>query len=155
VTWVRFFPLPISILTGTLALDGTLGPIDQVAGGADRPGGAEGGSQRARRVRAGVVHEPGGRRARLCLRAHDLLLGGAGADRHPVGNRRGFEMQPTVALANNGVALAVWQRALATTGVVEGAAFSAAGAVGPATQRHVLPYGGLTAGRGAARLAHR
>jgi len=46
----------------------------------------------------------------------------------------GGQMLPTVALANNGQAVAAWQRGLGNTGIVEGAAFSAGGAAGPATQ---------------------
>jgi hypothetical protein len=43
------------------------------------------------------------------------------------------DMTPSVTLANNGAALATWQRNLGGTGVVEAAQFSAAGAEGPAT----------------------
>ena len=43
-------------------------------------------------------------------------------------------MLPSVTLANNGAALATWQRSLGDTGIVEAASFSAGGAEGPATQ---------------------
>jgi hypothetical protein len=135
VTWTRFSPSPIAILMRTIGADGTLGPIDVAADGQDRPLGGR------------VAVSPSGAAALVWFTspsdpaAHDVAFGrtlsptGALAPAVPLsGPGSGVDMMPHVSLADNGAAVAAWQRSLGETGVVEGASFSAGGAEGPATQ---------------------
>jgi hypothetical protein len=134
VSWVRFSPEPIAVLTRTIAPDGALGPIDEIASGEDRPVGARvavNASGAAALVwftsppSAGASDFVFGRTISPAGRlAPAVTLSGPG---QPV------DMTPSVTLANNGAALATWQRNLGGTGVVEAARFSAAGAEGAAT----------------------
>jgi len=133
VTWVRFDPSPLALLTRTIGADGTLGPIDVVADGDDRP------------VDARVAVNASGSSAVAWssspIGAPDLAVGrtispsGAMAPPVPLSPPAiPAQMLPSVTMANNGAALAAWQRSLGDTGIVEAASFSAVGAEGPATQ---------------------
>jgi hypothetical protein len=139
VTWTRFDPSPLAILTRTIGADDTLGPIDVVAGGGGRP-------EDDRPVEARVAVNASGAAAVAWFTspnaAPDVVYGRtlspSGAMTPPVplsGPSAGSEMTPQVTLAANGAALATWQRDLGNdTGIVEAASFSAGGAEGPATQ---------------------
>lgn len=134
VSWERFFPEPLQVLTRTIGADGTLGPIDVVDNGGDRPVdphiavNASGAAALAWStspppgtsfVAVGRTISPSGDLApAVPLSAPAVPL----------------QMVPSVTLANNGAALATWQRSLGDTGIVEAASFSARGAEGPATQ---------------------
>jgi hypothetical protein len=134
VTWVRFTPEPISVLTRTIALDGTLGPPDEVAGGGDRPVGPR------------VAVNAGGAAALVWFtspttNAPDFAFGrtisSAGALAPPLtlsAPGGPVDMSPTVTLDDEGTALAVWQRNRNDgTGVVEAASFSRGDVIGAAT----------------------
>jgi hypothetical protein len=100
-------PRAVASASGTVGLEGVEGVFEGLGDPTPRPG--------------FVIDAPAADRARS--------LAGRDAGRRPV-----RQMLPTVALANNGQAVAAWQRGLGNTGIVEGAAFSAGGAAGPATQ---------------------
>jgi hypothetical protein len=130
VVWNHFTPAPITILTRTIGADGTMGPITEVADA--------GGSPVVPRVAvtaSGAAAFTWYTTNPLVVRGRTLGPSGTVAPAVPLSQASaGGEMLPTVALANNGQAVAAWMQSLGTTGVVEGAAFSAGGAAGPATQ---------------------
>jgi hypothetical protein len=122
VVWSQFGTTDIvSLLTRTIALDGTLGPVEQVASGDDRPlegqvaVNASGGAALAWFTSPEEASVPdfafGATISPSGVLSPALTLSGPGV---------GVDMQPRVALANNGAALATWQRNLGGTGVVEG-----------------------------------
>ena len=129
VVWSHFEPAPVTVLTRTIAADGTVGPIAQVAGG-DSPA-----EPRVAVTASGAAAFAWFTTASVVAFGRTLGPSGAMGPALPLSQTgTGGQMLPTVALANNGQAVAAWQRSLGNTGIVEGAAFSAGGAAGPATQ---------------------
>jgi hypothetical protein len=129
VVWNHFEPAPVTVLTRTIAADGTVGPIAQVAGD-DSPA-----EPRVAVTASGAAAFAWFTTAPVVAFGRTLGPSGAIGPAVPLSQTgTGGQMLPTVALANNGQAVAAWQRSLGNTGIVEGAAFSAGGAAGPATQ---------------------
>ena len=129
VVWNHFEPAPVTVLTRSIAADGTVGPIAQVAGG-DSPA-----EPRVAVTASGAAAFAWFTTASVVAFGRTLGPSGAMGPALPLSQTgTGGQMLPTVALATNGQAVAAWQRGLGNTGIVEGAAFSAGGAAGPATQ---------------------
>jgi hypothetical protein len=133
VSWVRFGPPPLAVLTRMIAPDGELGATDEAASGADRPVGdrmAVNASGAAALVWFTSPPDP---------MAPDFAFGRAispSGSLAPaatlVGTRRRGRHERNGHAGQQGAALAVWQRNVGATGIVEAAEFSAA--KGPATR---------------------
>ena len=123
VVWNRFDPLPTSVLTRTIGADGSLSDPNEVASGDDRPVGPNVAVNAAGAAAFAWFTSP----PNASDFAFGRLVSPSGAQESPVtlsDAGAGVDMLPTVALDDDGNALAVWQRDLGGTGVVEGARFS-------------------------------
>jgi hypothetical protein len=123
LVWVRFGPQPITVLTRTIAIDGSLSDPVELASGADKP------------VVPRLAINASGATAFAWFTspeqgsdfAYGRILHANGALAPPVtlsGPGAGVDMLPTVNLDADGNALSVWQRNLGGKGVVEAVQFS-------------------------------